>query len=186
MLSREAIAALVELDSGARFNCLHSVSRELIAAGLAFDGWSGSLEITEAGRRIARKQGGVREVRSFVVDDPNISNMSDLNEPRFVTPVDSHPAPNLQPTAAGSRDVPGVKMDPISHRAQSENDPDAADQVDRNKPWLSEQLDIHAGRPIVWSRARAIKAAGEANGRSGIWVDEKWVACFLDAYEAVG
>jgi hypothetical protein len=37
----------------------------------------------------------------------------------------------------------------------------------------------------VWSRDRAVKAAGEANGRSGLWVDEKWVACFLDAYEAI-
>lgn len=52
-LSDEAWLALQQLDAGARFNCTHTVARELIAAGLAGNDW-GVLAITEAGRRIAR------------------------------------------------------------------------------------------------------------------------------------
>jgi hypothetical protein len=139
-LSAAATETLAELDAGRHFNVFHTVSRELIDAGMAFDGW-GRLEITEEGRRAAR---GLKQWARFLVDDPNISNMGDLNETR--TP-----------------------------------DPDVADQVERNRPTLEKELQR---AELVWSRARALRAAGVANGSAGTWVDPKWVAAFLEAYEA--
>jgi hypothetical protein len=163
MISDQAMLALAELEAGARMNCLHTIARELIAAGLAFDGW-GKLEISEEGRRLLRK-------RVIKVELPHTFE------------VESEHVANLQPPAAGSRNVPRMRSawmpgEIISHQAI-----EAADQVDRNKPTLAPQVEAMG---IAWSRSRAIKAAGEANGRSGLWVDEKWVACFLEAYEAIG
>lgn len=77
MLSQQALAALYDLDGGARFNTLHTVSRELIEAGYAIDMY-GLLTISEAGRIHARKRG----YRNFAISDLNVSNMGDMNEPR--------------------------------------------------------------------------------------------------------
>jgi hypothetical protein len=184
MLSKQAIAALVELEAGAKMNCLHTVARELIAEGLAFDGW-GQLEITEAGRRAARsadlanQELTIARYRNFGVDDPNYANLHG-GETAFETPGDSH---HLDASI-----LPDLKIRGVTHGGMMDPpdslppDPDAEDQVDRNKPTLVPQVEALG---IPWSRSRAMAAAGEANGRSGIWVDEKWVACFLDAYEAV-
>jgi hypothetical protein len=144
-LSAAATETLAELDAGRHFNVFHTVSRELIDAGMAFDGW-GRLEITEEGRRAAR---GLKQWARFLVDDPNISNMGDLNETRTIT--------NRTP------------------------DPDVTDLVERNRPTLEKELQR---ADQVWSRARALRAAGVANGSAGTWVDPKWVAAFLEAYEA--
>lgn len=172
MLSEQASSALVDLDNGARMNCIHTVARELIAAGMAFDGW-GKLEITEMGRRAARS------LRSFTTDNPNIANMGDMNQPMFETPLNSHQIPD-----------PDFVLAPIAPLAVRENvvisrtpDPDAADMVDRNKPTLAPQLEKLG---LAWSRERATRAAGLANGEVGIWVDERWVSAFLDAYERIG
>jgi hypothetical protein len=134
MLSNEALNALTELDAGARMNCLHTVARELIAAGMAFDGW-GYLEITESGRRLARS---ALPYRNFAISDPNIANMGDRNAPPIVPEEIVTPKPEI---------------------------------VSRQEPVMT------------WSRERAVKAAGVANGRVGIWVDQRWVEAFLQAYE---
>lgn len=180
MLSREAVDALISLEHGARMNCIHTVARELIEAGMAFDGW-GKLEITEMGRRAART------LRSFTVDDPNIANLHEHGAADvWSTPVDSHPlAPDLQPSAAPSRDVPptDAELDQAEDALRrAVTDPDAADAVDRNKPTLAPQVEAMG---MAWSRSRAMQAAGVANGTVGIWVDERWVAAFLDAYERI-
>jgi hypothetical protein len=167
MLTKEAHETLGLLDGGAKFNCLSVVSRELITAGFAFDGW-GYLEITESGRRHLRQ--GVYQVRNFAIGDPNISNMGDMNEPRFETPLDSHPTTEYANIFVEGRKGGENFIAPI---------------VDPTTPRGIVGKDFPHQVMQVWSRDRAVKAAGEANGRSGLWVDEKWVACFLDAYEAI-
>lgn len=37
---------------------------------------------------------------------------------------------------------------------------------------------------LTWSRSRAMKAAGVANGVAGVWVEARWVEAFLSAYES--
>jgi hypothetical protein len=37
-----------------------------------------------------------------------------------------------------------------------------------------------------WDRARAQRAAGKANGDTGVWVSPEWVLAFLNAYETNG
>jgi hypothetical protein len=147
-LSQPAVLALIELEHGASFNCMHTISRELIEGGFAFDGWD-KLEITEMGRRAART------FRSFKASDPNISNMGDLNEPMFTTPLDSH-------------GVTPFKLLPVAPQ------PPPQPQPDPQPP---------SGLP--WSRDRAMRAAGIANGAQEPWVASAWVQAFMDAYEAI-
>jgi hypothetical protein len=168
MLTKVALETLGLLESGARFNCLSVVSRELIEAGLAFDGW-GYLEITESGRRVLRRQ-----YRNFAIDDPNISNMGEVNS-AMSTPDNSHP---LQPAEIATPGAFGI--DRSSNSVWKTPEPDAADQIDRNKPTLQPAIEM-AG--VAWSRGRAIAAAGIANGVCGVWVDQKWIQAFLLAYE---
>jgi hypothetical protein len=144
-LTEEADAALAALDQGAVMNCMHTTARELIAAGLAFDGW-GKLEITESGRRTVRS-GDM--VRSFVVDDPNIANL------------------HVESRRGGEM----FELAPIA--------PEIAGTGDLNEP-----MRTVSEVSLPWSRQRAIQAAGLANGSTGIWVDQRWVAAFLDAYES--
>jgi hypothetical protein len=182
MLSKQAIAALVELEAGAKMNCLHTVARELIAEGLAFDGW-GQLEITEAGRRAARSapELTLQRYRNFGVDDPNYANLHG-GETAFETPGDSHPAPIDAETALNALPRVSVAEGFARRSGHATPDPDAADQVDRNKPTLKPAIEM-AG--VAWSRERAVKAAGVANGVVGTWVDQQWIQAFLLAYEAV-
>ena len=150
-LSEQALSALIELDNGAKFNAIHTTSRELIAAGYAFDGW-GYLEITERGRRKARE----RNYRNFAIDDEQIHNMAT----QIIADVDR--------ARAAAPDLP---EDPIKHL-----DADDLVELARAAPKIE-----HVGR--LWSRDRAIKAAGVANGKTGTWVDASWVKAFMDEYE---
>jgi hypothetical protein len=202
-LSTDAVKALLELEHGARFNCIHSIARELIDEGYAFDGW-GMLEITEMGRRAART------FRSFTAVGSEIANIGDALEPKFETPLNSHQVPD--PDSAFDA-LPQISLEqgfarrtgfatPIADRSANKNDlilP--GDQVE-NTPVLSNH-DDHAPftaepRPeqgaeqktqgeapenIPWSRARAMKAAGVANGAQEVWVGASWVRAFMDAYE---
>ena len=63
--------ALKDLDDGARLNSVHSVARELIAAGLCIDEW-GYLRLTEAGRQIGRG----KLPRSLQIQDSNVADLS--------------------------------------------------------------------------------------------------------------
>lgn len=127
MLTEEAELALEALEHGAVMNTTHRVARELIAAGLAFDGW-GKLEISETGRRASRAA-------------------------RFETPANSHPATPFE--------LPPLAGEPVKFTAPH---------------MRSEKL--------TWSRERAARAAGAANGATDCWVEPRWVAAFMDAYEA--
>ncbi|MHC2537003.1 hypothetical protein [Bradyrhizobium diazoefficiens] len=118
MLTEDAAQALEALDEGAWMNTAHRVARELIAAGLAFDGW-GRLEISESGRRAARGQMPAA--------------------PRFELPPPPQPVKFSEPQ-------------------------------------------MRSGK-LTWSRDRAARAAGAANGATDVWVEARWVAAFMDAYE---
>ncbi|UQD96120.1 hypothetical protein [Bradyrhizobium japonicum] len=139
MLTEEAAQALEALDEGAWMNTTHRVARELIAAGLAFEGW-GRLEISESGRRAARGSGAAR--RAFIIDDPNIAEIGDRTEPRRTFELPPPPQP--------------VKFSEPQMRSEN----------------------------LTWSRDRAARAAGDANGATDVWVEARWVAAFMDAYEA--
>jgi len=132
MLTEEAAAALEQLDDGACMNTTHRLARELIAAGLAFDGF-GRLEISEAGRRARRGS----TARAFVIDDPNIADLSPKPAPKF--------------------ELPPVAPEP-------------------------ELLAVETRDPST--KSRVMRAAGVANGKCGIWVDQLWMAAFIEAFEA--
>lgn len=160
-LSKEAVAALVDLEHGATMNCMHTIARELIAEGYAFDGW-GQLEITEMGRRAARTY------RSFVAE-----GMADLGGGTgdFSTPANSHGVPD-----------PDFEILPVG--------PDAKVAVPDAKVIAADVTvvdpDAKVTGPIIpWSRSRAMQAAGVANGCVGAWVEETWVLAFMDAYEQI-
>jgi hypothetical protein len=166
-LSAAATETLAELDAGRHFNVFHTVSRELIDAGMAFDGW-GRLEITEEGRRAAR---GLKQWARFLVDDPNISNMGDMNEPRPALSELEIAAMCGGENAGKLVEVAPEQLKTVQSREQLLN------------PGILPDLE-NRRRDQVWSRARALRAAGVANGSAGTWVDPKWVAAFLEAYEA--
>jgi hypothetical protein len=101
MLSDQAYEALARIDRGQILNSIHTVSRELITAGLACNDW-GHLTLTEAGRRVVR---GRRMAHHFAAE-----GTSDLwlHQDPFATPRASHltlveeasvPEPELEPIA---------------------------------------------------------------------------------------
>jgi hypothetical protein len=92
MLSDQAYEALGKIDSGYTMNPIHTVSRELINAGLACNDW-GRLALTESGRRVVR---GARSIRSrytmanYPPEDANVTELIHHQDP-FTTPKVSHP-----------------------------------------------------------------------------------------------
>jgi hypothetical protein len=70
--SPEALAILVALDNGARFNTTHTTARELIAVGLACDDF-GRLALTEAGRIAARRPDPA--INAYISQDPHVANL---------------------------------------------------------------------------------------------------------------
>jgi len=46
--------------------------------------------------------------------------------------------------------------------------------------------ELKEGAPAALDRARAQRAAGVANGVTGVWTDDKWVLAFMDAYDQDG
>jgi len=90
MVSAEALAALAALEHGARFNLVHTISRELMEGGLAVASF-GRLEITELGRTALRRT----HARTFI---PAAEGVSDLSQARSIDPMSnpmSTPAPVL-------------------------------------------------------------------------------------------
>jgi hypothetical protein len=155
MLSPEAHRALGRLEHGDRLNVMHTIARELIAAGLARDNF-GSLELTEAGRRIGR--------REYRISDEHHADL-------FATPAVSHP---IDHTA----DWPPIDRSPNTWW----RNPVAAPPLPPEAPPEPETLPPAIG-PLAWSRDRARAAAGIANGKTGTWTEPAWVDAFMDAYE---
>src|SRR5436190_567702 len=144
MLSAEAAAALVNLENGAHFNSMHSVARELIAAGFAEAGWGGGyISITAAGRKEVRH--GVRYANT-----PGGPNMFDLN----YDPMSNPAAPSPMST-------------PIPEVANLA--PQFAQEVQEISP-KSEAVELPPPAPLpppADMRDRALRAAGVASGKTG-------------------
>jgi len=106
MLTEGARDALGRLDGGAVMNVIHPIARELIEAGLARSAW-GTLEITEAGRILARKRSfsggeGVADL-SAVIINPSMHPMGPPLEPFVIAPdmPAQDPTPPALPSDAG-------------------------------------------------------------------------------------
>ena len=154
-LSVDGLAALRMLEDGHRLNCVSRVGRELMELGLAMPGWADDLVISEAGRRIARRvvSGGPPVIR---VSSEFIADLSD-----FIAAN-----PSIDPMAAPHHvEVFEIAPEPPSDFQESVI-------VDEIQP----------ENVIVDERQRALRAAGVASGVTGVWVDEKWVHAFVDAW----
>jgi len=156
MLSPEAAAALVNLEDGAHFNSMHSIARELIAAGFAEAGWGGGyISITAAGRKEVRR--GVR-YREQIPAGPN---MFDLNYDPMSNPAAPSPA------------VPEV-VNPTPQIAQEVQEPSP-------KTVTVELPPIAPLPPPADMRDRALRAAGVASGKTGVWIEAAWLEEFINA-----
>jgi hypothetical protein len=158
-ISPEAFQALQKLEDGAAFNCMHTIARELIDAGLAHAGF-GSLEITEAGRIWVRR--GVTPVAtSYIVDDANVANLGGMSMPDPIPrPDPPQPPPGWHPPLA----LP----------------PEPPPEPERLPP-----APLTPGA-LAWTRDRAVRAAGAASGLSDHWPPPTWLIAFMDAYEHAG
>jgi len=178
-ISRDAVRTLLELEHGGRFNCIHSIARELISEGYAFDGW-GKLEITEMGRRAART------FRSFTTTSDGVANMGDMNQPKFETPINSHGIEDPDPVILPDLVVRGVTAGKMMEPPDSLPVEPATMNVESKRGGetfeVSPQMDL---RKLTWSRDRAMKAAGVANGAQEVWVGASWVRAFMEAYETI-
>jgi hypothetical protein len=83
MLSQEAELALGRLAEGVAMNPLHTIARELIAAGLAMNDF-GHLVLTETGRRLSRRTQG--NYRHYEILDQHVSDMSQYQNPMGLGP----------------------------------------------------------------------------------------------------
>jgi hypothetical protein len=148
------------MEDGHQFNVVHRVARELIGLGLAHEGF-GHLELTEAGRMVARRNRVRRDyaARALRVDDPNVADLARLEddgrvvEERHVGPFVDAPAPIIR-----------------------ENIPAPIEAAPPRPVTVTGEL--------AWSRDRATRAAGQANGKTDIWVDPTWIQAFMEAYES--
>jgi len=157
MISAEALAALGGLERGARYNLAHRVSRELINSGLAQPDW-GHLGLTEAGRIYLRRG----RFNIAITGDDNVADMSvSLSSRREIDPM---AAP---------------------HRAHTRVDA-AADEPEAEPVIHVELLPEAPPAPLPIAETRKqemMRAAGVASGKTGVWVDEKWVEEFVRALD---
>jgi hypothetical protein len=151
-LSADGMAALMLLEEGKRLNAVSRAARELIALGLAVPGWSDDLDITEAGRRRAR-----RGVRSEHVTD--LSCFASVN-------------PSVDPMASPTP----VAIEPF------ELAPEAPSEITERGAPSEIQEEASDTTNSIGELQRAQRAAGVASGVTGVWVDEKWVHAFVDAW----
>lgn len=161
MLSAEAAAALVNLENGAHFNSMHSVARELIAAGFAEAGWGGGyISITAAGRKEVRH--GVRYANT-----PAGPNMFDLNYDPMSNPA--APSPMSTPTPEVANLAPQ-----FAQEVQETNPKTTTLELPPEAPPTPLP-------PPADMRERAMRAAGVASGKTGVWIEAAWLEAFIDA-----
>jgi len=157
MISEAAQIALEGMEAGRGAIMDRGIGRELIDAGFVRD-FFGSLEITEAGRMKVRR--GV----SYEVDDPNVANLR---------PIDRVAKPWWVNRAAPVAQSPDGMIGGPYADAGPRPDPELV------APSVTERVPL-------WNRSRAQRAAGQANGSTGVWVSPEWVLAFMDAYEQDG
>jgi hypothetical protein len=109
-LSEQAVAALHELEDGWKMNCTHTIARELIAAGLAYNEF-GYLALTDSGRRAARRAPSRRvmfEAEGDQMAEIYIREDSKITQPSlFDPPLQPSPPPVIRPTP-----LPSSELDP--------------------------------------------------------------------------
>ena len=140
MLSFEHARALDAMERGSQLNALSVVSRELVAAGLAFVDF-GYLRITETGRRALRRRMGTAE-----------ADIADLADHGIVDPAKY---PMGKPTEFVIAEIEEVAV---------------CEPIQRDESVVVDQMQ------------RALRAAGVASGITNVWVDEKWVEAFVEAF----
>jgi hypothetical protein len=112
----------------------------------------GRLAITEAGRIAAR-----RPARPFRIIEEHVSDLSD--EQHFkegVVAIDRMTAPHLAHSSAS--------------------------KLERSAIVLVEEEPYEPLPPPADEMQKAMRAAGVASGVTGVWVEEKWVRAFVDAW----
>ena len=156
MISAEALAALGGLERGARYNLAHRVSRELINSGLAQPDW-GHLGLTEAGRIYLRRG----KFNIAISSDDNVSDMSMHVSRRGVDPMASPQHVHAQPRADDPQEEPSLHVE-LLPEAPAEPEP---------LPVATDRLQL------------MLRAAGVASGKTGVWVEDKWVEAFVRALD---
>jgi hypothetical protein len=175
MISDQATEALAQLESGARFNTMHSVARELIEAGYASNDW-GYLGLTEAGRIYLRR--GARRIHINSDDQSCDLSVHQMQVPK--APIDRTPLPYWKNHAAVDRDGAVVDDDPMAS-PQHINKGLQAKLADLELPPEAPPEPL----PIAESRMQEMmRAAGVASGITGIWVEDRWVEEFIRALDA--
>lgn len=160
MISAEALVALGQLEGGARYNTLHSVARELMAAGLAGDDW-GHLSLTEQGRIYLRRG----RFNIAITSDEQACDLSKLS-------IDRTPSARWKGHA-------------LDDGERASGDPMAAPHL-INKPLELIAEAPPEPLPIAQSRKQEMmRAAGVASGVTGVWVEEAWVEAFIRALDMV-
>lgn len=162
MMSEHHFKALSALADGARYNILHSIARELIRLGLAREEF-GRLTITEAGRLAISPRHGIHVISEHVTD---------LN---FGCQLSGDPMSNPQAE-------PFELLPPLPQEAEAPRPQEVALEAPMPLPAPPEP----ARPPTSDRRELALRAAGVASGKTGVWVDEKWVVEFITALDAAG
>jgi hypothetical protein len=171
MISVQAWMALRGLDDGARYNTTHTTARELIEAGLASDDW-GHLSLTESGRSYLRR--GKFVTRSVNCEDEYVSDMSvhAMQIPRIE--IDRMPKPFWRNHAVDPM------MSPQHVQAAQQQSLQAA------LPQQQQLLPEPPPEPLPIAETRRqemLRAAGVASGKTGVWVEYKWVEEFIRALD---
>ncbi len=161
---------LEKLSEGSRFNTVHPIARALIAEGYAREEW-GRLTITEAGRLALRPRRSIHVISEHVTD---------LN---FGCQLSGDPMSNPQATAPANGDAePFELLPPLPQEAELEAPmPLPAPPEPAARPQEAALLE-----PTDDRKQLALRAAGVASGKTGVWVDEQWVMEFITALDAAG
>jgi len=112
----------------------------------------GRLAITEAGRIALR-----RPLQSFRIIDEHVADLSD--EQFF---------------AEGVRAIDPMTAPHLVHASQS--------KMERTAIVLVEEEPYEPLPPASDDIQRAVRAAGVASGITGVWVEDKWVHAFIEAF----
>ncbi len=157
------LVLLQKLSDGGRFNVLHSTARQLIGMGLAREEF-GRLTITEAGRLALRPR------HNFHVISEHVGNLTD-----HACILSDDPMSNPQATAPANGDAePFELVPPLPQEAGLEAPMPLPAPPEPPLP------------PATGRVQQALRAAGVASGKTGVWVDEQWVMEFITALDAAG
>jgi hypothetical protein len=152
------LVLLQKLSDGGRFNVLHSTARALIAEGLAREEF-GRLTITEAGRLAINPRKSIHVISEHITDLNFGCHLSD----------DPMSNPQREPFEL-LPEAPPLPQEPRPQEAA-----------------LTELMPLPAPpeplAPTSDRRELALRAAGVASGKTGVWVDEKWVVAFIEAFD---